>query len=68
VKIDLHGHGADSVLISTAATDSHGKALLSKNWSNNKVETIQPVTVTEEKVQPVAKVNVEATIAEAIKT
>lgn len=43
---------------------------MSKTWSNNKVETIQPVTVTEEKVQPVAvaPVTVDATIAEAIKS
>ena len=68
VKIDLHDHGADSIKIETAAKDAHGSPLLMKSWSNNKVETIQPVAATVEKVQPVSTVNVDVAVAEAIRS
>ena len=63
MKIDLHDHSPDSVTIETAAKDEHGSAIYKKSWSNSKVETVQKITVTEEKAVPTVQVNV----AEAVK-
>jgi len=40
MKIDLHDHSPDSIVIETAAKDAHGSAIYKKSWSNEKVETI----------------------------
>lgn len=53
MKIDLHDHSPDSIVIETAAKDAHGSAIYKKSWSNDKVETIQPVAVVPTQMTPV---------------
>ena len=53
MKIDLHDHSPDSIVIETAAKDAHGSAIYKKSWSNDKVETIQPVAVAPTQMTPV---------------
>jgi len=53
MKIDLHDHSPDSIVIETAAKDAHGSAIYKKSWSNEKVETILPVAVAPPQMTPV---------------